>query len=142
MDGRCKVAALEGVHAKQRRGIMYYDEDYEYKQALNQRGVTCPSCEGRGGVGHSFAGITLSYKTCSCCYGYGVVLDDKFKRGSEVKLLSGKYKGLVGSIECYVDRHYLSDKNRLQVKVQTGNGFKTLLVNEDNLEIVEDMPNG
>lgn len=34
---------------------------------------TCNLCHGRGGLGQSFSGVTLSYRTCNNCEGSGVI---------------------------------------------------------------------
>ncbi|CAH9013923.1 conserved hypothetical protein [Vibrio phage 249E41-1] len=34
---------------------------------------TCNICCGRGGLGQSFNGVTLSYRTCNYCEGSGVI---------------------------------------------------------------------
>lgn len=49
-----------------------------------------------------------------------------------VKILSGKYKGKEGVFVCWTDKHPLSSQRRAQIKHQTGFGWITLLINEDN----------
>lgn len=57
--------------------------------------------------------------------------------GQEVKLNTGKYKGQFSIFECWTDSHHLSSERRAQIRVQTGRGFKTILVNESNFEFKE-----
>ena len=58
-----------------------------------------------------------------------------FSMNNRVSILTGKYKGKIGYTVCYTKPHPLSSTRRLQVKVQTGLGWKTLLINEDNLTL-------
>ena len=58
-----------------------------------------------------------------------------FSMNNEVTILTGKYKGKKGHTVCYTKPHQLSSEKRLQVKVQTGSGWKTLLINENNLTL-------
>lgn len=53
-----------------------------------------------------------------------------------VKLLTGKYKGKTGRWSYWTEKHPLSSERRAQVRIQTGYGFKTLLVNESNFEVL------
>lgn len=46
---------------------------------------------------------------------------------TKVKILTGKYAGHTGYVECYTNNHKLSSYDRLQVKVQTGMGGKPCL---------------
>lgn len=50
--------------------------------------------------------------------------------------ITGKYKGKVGYVVCYTKKHQLSSELRLQVRVQTGLGWVTLLLNENNIELI------
>jgi hypothetical protein len=61
----------------------------------------------------------------------------KFRAQDYVYLLTGKYQGFEGIVVCYTEPHPQSSHKRLQIKVQTGLGWKTLLVNEDNMEPYE-----
>jgi hypothetical protein len=64
-------------------------------------------------------------------------MSSKLARDSKVKLLTGKYKGKEGWLGCIVEPHHLSScKIRWEVYHQTGLGWRTLLVNEDNLQPV------
>ncbi len=54
--------------------------------------------------------------------------------GKEVHLNIGKYKGRFSTFLCWTARHHLSSERRAQIRVQTGLGFKTVLVNESNFE--------
>lgn len=56
-----------------------------------------------------------------------------FSPNTKVKILTGRYTGYTGYVVCYTDRHKLSSYDRLQVSVQTGMGWKTLLMNENNI---------
>lgn len=62
-------------------------------------------------------------------------LTDLFNENKNVTLLTGKYKGLSCTPVCYVDPHTLSSDRRVQVRVQTGLGWRTLLVNFKNLKV-------
>lgn len=53
-------------------------------------------------------------------------------REKKVKLNTGKYKGRFGWFICWTDKHPLSSSKRAQIQVQTGMGWVTLLVNENN----------
>lgn len=55
----------------------------------------------------------------------------------QVKLLTGKYTGKIGYFICWTTSHHLSDKKRAQIRVQTGLGWKTVLVNSGNFKEVE-----
>ncbi|QHZ59854.1 hypothetical protein HWD03_gp123 [Alteromonas phage vB_AmeM_PT11-V22] len=65
-----------------------------------------------------------------------VMVTDIFNVSKRVTLLTGKYKGLSCIPVCYVVSHPLSSDKRVQVKVQTGLGWKTLLVNFKNLKVI------
>ena len=65
-----------------------------------------------------------------------MIMDKIFKNTTTVRLLTGKYKGFEAIPICYVDSHPLSSDIRVQVRVQTGVGWRTLLVNYNNLEVV------
>lgn len=54
------------------------------------------------------------------------------EREVPVKLLTGKYRDRRAVFICWTKKHPLSSKRRAQVQVQTGLGWKTLLVNEGN----------
>ncbi len=54
----------------------------------------------------------------------------KYKEGDKVVILRGKYAGEIGVFYCFINKHHLSDERRLQVSVQSGMGWKTLLLNE------------
>lgn len=56
-------------------------------------------------------------------------------RGQHVILQTDKYKGYKGEVICYTEPHKLSSEDRLQVNVQTGYGWKVLLINECNLNV-------
>jgi hypothetical protein len=58
----------------------------------------------------------------------------KFLTGDKVVILRGKYAGKTGVFYCFVNKHHLSDKQRLQVSVQSGMGWKTLLLNETGVK--------
>lgn len=58
------------------------------------------------------------------------------KREAPVDLLTGKYKGRYAVFICWTEKHPLSSKRRAQLQVQTGLGWKTLLVNEGNFKEV------
>jgi len=58
---------------------------------------------------------------------------NKFNIGQEVFIHTGKYTGYYGNVCCYVNPHHLSNKGRVQVRTQSGLGWVTLLINEDNL---------
>lgn len=61
------------------------------------------------------------------------------KPKDKVKLLTGKYKGKEDYLGCKVNPHHLSScKTRWEVYHQTGRGWKTLLMNEDNLELIHE----
>lgn len=57
---------------------------------------------------------------------------------STVTLLTGKYKGKPAYFDCWTKPHPLSDKKRACISVQTGLGWKTVLVNEDNFKIKQE----
>lgn len=59
----------------------------------------------------------------------------KFEVSQEVLILTGKYNSYYGYVCCYVEPHKLSSKPRVQVRVQTGDGWRTLLINEENLMV-------
>lgn len=61
---------------------------------------------------------------------------NKFKMKDKVTPLTGKYKDKVGYVVCYTKKHQLSSEMRLQVKVQTGLGWITLLLNENNIKLI------
>jgi hypothetical protein len=65
-------------------------------------------------------------------------MSSKLTRDSKVKLLTGKYKGKEGWVGCIVASHHLSSWDRWEVYHQTGLGWKTLLINENNLELLGD----
>lgn len=55
----------------------------------------------------------------------------------KVKLLTGKYKGKEGILGYKVEPHHLSScKERWEVYHQTGLGWRTLLMNSNNLEVI------
>lgn len=58
------------------------------------------------------------------------------KHLDKVDLLVGKYKGKPSYFICWTEKHKLSSKRRAQIRVQTGLGWKTLLVNEGNFKEV------
>lgn len=55
-------------------------------------------------------------------------------RFDKVRLMSGKYAGRVGYFCGWTDSHPLSSERRAKIRVQTGHGFRTLLVNESNFK--------
>ena len=55
-------------------------------------------------------------------------------KDTKVKILSGKYKGNYGIFICWTEPHKFSNKRAAQVKYQTGLGWRTLVLNENNIE--------
>ena len=56
------------------QGADWYEAEYKFH--LNLHGIECPCCEGRGSFGKSVGGVTLSWRECSNCAGYGLVLGE------------------------------------------------------------------
>lgn len=52
----------------------------------------------------------------------------------EVVVNTGKYKGYVGLFICWTEPHKLSSEKRAQIRLQTGLGWVTLLINESNFK--------
>lgn len=60
------------------------------------------------------------------------VKDLKINKEAKVKVNTGKYKGKDGYFICWTGKHPLSSQRRAQIQVQTGLGWITLLINENN----------
>ena len=55
----------------------------------------------------------------------------KLQRGNKIEILAGKYVGFV----CFTDKYPLSDEATVQVRVQTGTGWKTLRMHLSNIKL-------
>lgn len=54
------------------------------------------------------------------------------RSGTKVTLLTGKHKGKKGYFVCWTTSHPLSSDKRAQIRLQTGEGWFTILVNKYN----------
>ena len=59
----------------------------------------------------------------------------KLQRGNKIEILAGKYVGKGGGFVCFTDKYPLSDEATVQVRVQTGTGWKTLRMHLSNIKL-------